>query len=293
MFRTATAIVLAIGLHGSALLQGAEAQVITTGRPGDTVGEKLTSHFTVLVPTETAQLLVQDEAIEATSGPSREVDTQPLEASRTYEYTFVAEWSSNNFTVMSRTRKVRFRAGENVVVDLATEAPTDRARIRYVATPDEVVATIIDLAQVRSDDVVFEPGCGDARITIAAVEAGARRGVGVEIDAARIADAQARVAAASLEDKVEIRLGDALDIQDLSDATVVFLYMGEEFDMLIQPLLWRDLKVGTRIVSHRFTMGDWTPDETVDLIINDGFHYLIHLWTITPEIKARANGQTP
>ena len=66
-----------------------------------------------------------------------------------------------------------------------------------------------------------------------------------------------------LQDKIEIRLGDALDIKDLSDATVVFLYMGEEFDVLLRPILWKQLKVGTRIVSHRFRMGDWMPDETI------------------------------
>jgi hypothetical protein len=104
-----------------------------------------------------------------------------------------------------------------------------------------------------------------------------------------VADSRKQVSAAKLQDKIEIRMGDALDIDDLSDATVVFLYMGEEFDLLIRPILWKQLKVGARIVSHRFRMGDWMPDETTTVAepTSDDVT-LVHLWTITKEIKARA-----
>ena len=94
------------------------------------------------------------------------------------------------------------------------------------------------------------------------MRAGASKGVGIDIDAERVADANTNVRSAQLEDRIEIRLGDALDIKDLSDATVVFLYMGEHFNLLLRPSLWKQLKVGTRVVSHRFTMGDWSPDRT-------------------------------
>jgi hypothetical protein len=87
--------------------------------------------------------------------------------------------------------------------------------------------------------------------------------------------------------RIDIRLGDALDIRDLSDATVVFLYMGDEFGRLMQPLLVKQLKVGARIVSHRFTLGDWQPDETVT-VIDLGIPYLLHSWTVTQEVKDRA-----
>ena len=104
-------------------------------------------------------------------------------------------------------------------------------------------------------------------------KAGARKGVGIDIDPDRVADSRAKVKEAGLEDKIEIRLGDALDIGDLSAATVVFLYMGDHFNLLIRPILWRELKVGARVVSHRFTMGDWKPDKTVAVSSDEGGEY--------------------
>ena len=92
--------------------------------------------------------------------------------------------------------------------------------------------------------------------------------------------------AAGLDGRIDIRLGDALDIKDLSEATVVFLYMGDEFDMLIRPILWAQLKVGARVVSHRFKMGDWEPDTTVNA--GDEYGYQLHRWTITEDVKRRA-----
>ena len=126
---------------------------------------------------------------------------------------------------------------------------------------------MIKLAGVGPADVVFEPGCGDARITIEAVKAGARKGVGIDIDPERVTESRGLVKAAGLDDRIEIRQGDALDIRDLSEASVVFLYMGDHFNLLIRPHLWRELKVGARVVSHRFTMGDWKPDRTVQVAL--------------------------
>jgi hypothetical protein len=121
------------------------------------------------------------------------------------------------------------------------------------------------------------------------VKGGARRGVGIDIAAERVAESRRRVREAGLADKIEIRLGDALDIQDLSAATVVFLYMGDHFNLLIRPILWRELQVGARVVSHRFTMGDWRPDKTVSITGLDDFEYQLHLWTVTEELKRKAN----
>jgi tRNA A58 N-methylase Trm61 len=156
-----------------------------------------------------------------------------------------------------------------------------------VPTPADIADEMVKLAGVTSNDVAYEPGCGDARITIAAVKGGARRGVGIDIDPERVAESRARVKEAGLENRIEIRLGDALDIKDLSSASVVFLYMGDHFDLLIRPNLWRELKVGSRIVSHRFTMGDWKPDKTINVTSADGGDYELHLWTITEEIKRK------
>jgi precorrin-6B methylase 2 len=135
---------------------------------------------------------------------------------------------------------------------------------------------------------VFEPGCGDARITIAAIRKGARRAICVDIDGERARESQANVAAAGLADRIDVREGDALDVKDLSDVSMVLLYMGDHFNLLIRPVLWRELKVGSRIVSHRFGMGDWQPDKTVT--VGDGI-YDVHLWTITEQIKRRLDAR--
>jgi len=95
------------------------------------------------------------------------------------------------------------------------------------------------------------------------------------------------VKAANLVDKIEIREGDALEVKDYSDATAVLLYMGEEFNVLIRPTLLRDLKLGTRIVSHRFPMKDWKPDDTKKVVGQDGLDYEIHIWKVTEDAKKK------
>jgi hypothetical protein len=180
---------------------------------------------------------------------------------------------------------IPFRAGDRVLVDLTADDPSDRVRVEYVPTPPDVVDEMIKLAGIRASDVVYEPGCGDARITIAAVQGGASRGVGIDIDPKRVAEARTHVKAARLENKIDIRLGDALDIQDLSSASVVFLYMGEQFNLSIRPTLWRELKVGARVVSHGFSMGDWKPNQSLKLKSPYYGDYELYLWTVTEELK--------
>jgi uncharacterized protein (TIGR03000 family) len=247
---------------------------------------RVTSRMAVTVPHVDAELVVEGRTVPG-SGLSREVETPPLQRGVTYKYSVAAKWQPNPYTTMTRTKTVSFRAGERIAVDLTVEHPADRVRVSYVPTPEVVVAEMIKLAGVGPADVVFEPGCGDARITIAAVKAGARKGVGIDIDPDRVAESRGLVKDAGLDDRIEIRQGDALDIRDLSEATVVFLYMGDHFNLLIRPHLWRKLKVGARVVSHRFTMGDWKPDRTVSVGIDDGPAYELHLWTVTKELKRR------
>jgi uncharacterized protein (TIGR03000 family) len=246
---------------------------------------RVTSRMAVTVPHVDAELVVDGRTVPG-SGLQREFETPPLERGVSYQYSVEAKWQPNTYTTMTRTKTVSFRAGERIVVDLAVDDPADRVRVIYVPTPEAVVAEMIKLAGVGPADVVFEPGCGDARITIAAVKAGARKGVGIDIDPDRVAESRGLVKDARLDDRIEIRQGDALDIRDLSEATVVFLYMGDHFNLLIRPHLWRELKVGARVVSHRFTMGDWKPDRTVSVGV-DFPTYELHLWTVTEELKRR------
>ena len=273
---------LFLGSHSTAAYR-VDAFALQTASPAPT---QLSSRVKVTVPHEETELVVDGKPISGT-GTVREFETAPLEKGKTYRYSFTANWQPNTYTTITRNKTVTFRGGEAVVVDLTVDDPNDRARVIYVPTPADIAAEMVRLAGVTGADIAFEPGCGDARITIAAVKGGAGRAVGIDIDPERVADSRAKVKEAGLEDRIEIRQGDALDIKDLSSATVVFLYMGDHFNLLIRPILWRELKVGARVVSHRFKMGDWEPDKTMSVGSTEGGEYELHLWTITEDLKRR------
>jgi uncharacterized protein (TIGR03000 family) len=244
----------------------------------------VTTRMTITMPAYDAELEVDGRAIPG-SGTARTFETPPLAANRRYQYNVVAKWAPNTYTNISRTKVVSFRAGEHLNINLSASDPSDRVVVRYVPTPDHVAMEMVKLAGVTAKDVTYEPGCGDARITIAAVKGGARRAVGIDLDPERVAESQANVTAAGLAGRIDIRLGDALEQPDLGTMTVVFLYMGDHFNMLIRPYLWRQLPVGARVVSHRFLMGDWTPDKTITVPGEYGEEYELHLWTITEAHK--------
>ncbi len=250
-------------------------------------GQRAATRLLVAVPADDAELVIDGNTI-AGSGALRDVELSSLAPG---PHTFSVSWMPNTYTTMTRTKTISVRAGEPLRIDLTVDAPDDRVRVIYVPTPQDVAEAMVDLARVGAGDVVYEPGCGDARITVAAIRKGASRGLCIDIDAERARESSANVAAAGLADRIDVREGDALDVKDLSDVTVVLLYMGDHFNMLIRPVLWRDLKVGSRIVSHRFTMGDWKPDRTVMMSGTDGIPYELHLWTITDDIKRQAAGR--
>src|SRR5262249_33420480 len=136
------------------------------------------------------------------------------------------------------------------------------------------------------EDVVYDLGCGDGVLVVTAVQKfHAKRGVGVDLDPKRLREARANAKRAGVEAKVEFRQGDVLKVKDLSEATVVLLYMSDDLNQLLRPILQKQLKPGARIVSHRFTMGDWKPDKTemVDIEHDIPEEKLIHLWTIKKE----------
>ncbi len=244
------------------------------------------SKIKVTVPQDDSELLIENKATK-TTGLTREYDTPELEVGKRYEYTFTARWRPNNYTVMTRPRTVQFTAGEEVVVDLTKDNDKDKAEVRYVPTPEDIVDEMVKVAKITKDDVVFEPGCGDGRIVVASVKAGAKKAVGIDLDKERVKESKAAVKVANLVDKIDIREGDALEVKDYADATVVMLYMGEEFNMMLRPMLLRELKVGSRIVSHRFPMKDWKPDDTKKVVGQDGLDYEVHIWKVTAEAKKK------
>lgn len=267
---------------GLALLALADAMPMASAVQSQGVKSKIK----VTVPQDDSELLIENKATK-TTGLTREYDTPELEVGKRYEYTFTARWRPNNYTVMTRPRTVQFTAGEEVVVDLTKDNDKDKAEVRYVPTPEDIVDEMVKVAKITKDDVVFEPGCGDGRIVVASVKAGAKKAVGIDLDKERVKESKAAVKAANLVDKIDIREGDALEVKDYADATVVMLYMGEEFNMMLRPMLLRELKVGSRIVSHRFPMKDWKPDDTKKVVGQDGLDYEVHIWKVTAEAKKK------
>ena len=276
-------VVAAVIALGSAAAVPAVAPQRSALQSAASLERGLTSRVVVSVPADDAELVVNGRAIRG-DGASRTFETPPL-GTGDHRLAFTVTWKPNTYTTMIRSKTVAVRGGETVRVDLTADDPADRVRVIYVPTPADVAEAMVGLAGVGQGDVVYEPGCGDARITTAAIRAGARRGICIDIDPERARESKANVEAAGLADRIEVREGDALDVKNLSEVSVVFLYMGDHFNLLVRPVLWRELKVGSRIVSHRFTMGDWKPDKTVSVGSEFGGSFELHLWTITEEIK--------
>lgn len=244
-------------------------------------GKKVKSKLKITVPQDDAELKIEGKDTKPT-GTVREFETPELDPTGKYEYTFAVTWRPNNYTTLTRTATKEFKGGDEIVIDLTKEDAKnpDKAVIRWVPTPDDIVEEMLKLGNVKKGDVVYEPGPGDGRVLIAAVKKGADKAVGIEIDPKKAAEATENVKKAGLEKKITIIEGDALKDRDYGEATVVMLYMGNEFNNLLRPVLEKQLKPGTRIVSHRFVMGDWAPDKTITVTGQDGDEYKLHLWTV-------------
>lgn len=143
----------------------------------------------------------------------------------------------------------------------ASPAHLSARDVPYVPTPEPVVEKMLELAKVGPDDVIYDLGSGDGRIVIAAAKKYGARGIGVDIDPERISEARQNAKAAGVTDRVEFHEGDLFNV-DLSDATVVTMYLLSTVNMKLRPKLFEELKPGTRIVSHAFDMGDWEPLKT-------------------------------
>lgn len=160
-----------------------------------------------------------------------------------------------------------------LAVALWTQAPS----APFVATPLDVVDRMLMLAQVGPNDVVYDLGCGDGRIVIAAARTFGARGVGVDIDPLRIEEAQQNARRADVEHLVTFKVQDALET-DVSPATVVTLYLVSALNVKLRPNLTAQLRPGARIVSHNFAMGDWEP-QAVDVFTSaDGQSRTLYLW---------------
>jgi ribosomal protein L11 methylase PrmA len=160
---------------------------------------------------------------------------------------------------------------------LAQQVPPNRTPdVIWVPTQDPVVNAMLKMANVTKNDVVYDLGCGDGKIVIAAAKLGAR-GVGVDIDPQRVKEATANVKAAGVADRVQIVHADIFDpALKISEASVVTLYLLQTLNIKLMPRLKAELKPGTRIVSNTFSMGDEWPAEKTEQVGS----YQIYFWTI-------------
>jgi len=173
--------------------------------------------------------------------------------------------------------RLRHIAGAFLVISLAaaqTAPPRRPPDVPFVPTPNQVVDGMLKLADVTKTDTVYDLGCGDGRIVISAAKTYGAHGVGVDINPERIQEARTNAKKEGVESLLKFEENDLFDA-DIHDATVITLYLLPDINRKLRPKLMKDLKPGTRVVSHSFDMGDWQPDKEEQV---DG--RTIYLWTI-------------
>ncbi len=146
----------------------------------------------------------------------------------------------------------------------------------FVPTDFQIVTQMLKLAEVTSTDVVYDLGCGDGRFVVTAAQQFGARGVGIDIDPQRIKEARELAKRTGSEQRVRFIEGDLFEA-DISEATVVTLFLLTRLNLKLRPKLMKELKPGTRIVSHAFDMGDWKPEKTEYVVSTT-----IYLWRIPP-----------
>lgn len=168
--------------------------------------------------------------------------------------------------------------GATLVFAAGCSTPGVRLDAPYVVTPYPVVDEMLRLAKVGPTDVVFDLGCGDGRIVLAAAERHGARGVGIDIDPKRIEEANEGAREAGVADRVRFAVQDLFET-DFTSATVVTLYLFPELNAKLRPKLLADLRPGARIVSHQFGIPGWTPQDGARIHVGDSIHE-VFLWVV-------------
>ena len=168
----------------------------------------------------------------------------------------------------------------------AQEPDKPKLDVIYVPTPQEVVDRMLDMAQVKADDFVMDLGCGDGRNVITAAKMYGTRGFGVDIDPARIKEANENAEKAGVKDKVEFRVQNLFDTK-IGDASVLTMYLLSTINLKLRPRILDEMKPGSRIVSHAFDMGDWKPDQRDQV----GYRN-VYFWVVPAKVEGRWNVKT-
>ena len=151
--------------------------------------------------------------------------------------------------------------------------------VPYVPTPQEVVDRMLELAQVKAGDVVYDLGSGDGRIVVTAAKKYGVKAIGFEIDPERIKESAENIKKAGVGNLVEIRQQDIRTV-DLSLASVLTMYLLPEVNLMIRPNIWKQMKPGSRVVSHDFDMGDWKPLKTEYIKDGQSWDHTLYLWHV-------------
>ena len=187
---------------------------------------------------------------------------------------------------LARTAFCSLIATALVGLAAAQSQPKRAPDVVYVPTTDPAVDAMLTLAEVKKTDVVYDLGCGDGRIVITAARKYGARGVGIDIDPKRIAEARANAKKAGVEHLVRFEEND-LFLADIKEATVVTLFLLPHLNLQLKPKLLADLKPGTPIISNTFDMGDWKAEKEVAVDPNDqdeysGLSKKVFRWTVPP-----------
>lgn len=176
-----------------------------------------------------------------------------------------------------------------LMIACAFQSAAQNLDVPYVPTPNDVVERMLDLADVGPGDYVIDLGSGDGRIVIAAVKRGAV-GHGVDLDPERVAEARENAESEEVTNRVMFQQGDIFET-DFSDASVITLYLLSSINEKLRPFLLENLRPGTRVVSHSFSMGDWQPDEEIRFA-----NRTLYYWVIPAEVQGswewQLNGET-
>jgi uncharacterized protein (TIGR03000 family) len=279
MRRSPTLSVLALVgltlLGQTALLRGQES----TSQPA----------FLVVYVPAAARVTVDGTATKST-GTIRRYESPALPAGKNYVYTFRATWTEDGKEVtVEKTTHVR--AGQEVTIDLRSAEKKEGKAARnldrtpdvvYWPTPQNVVDKMLELAEVKKGDVIYDLGCGDARILVTAAKKYGVKGLGVDIDPDRIKDSLENVKKNKVEDLVTIKRQDIFEM-DLTGANVITLYLLPSLNVKLMPQLEK-LKPGSRIVSHDFDMKGAKPKKVVKVrAVNhfgDAGEHTIYLWVV-------------
>jgi SAM-dependent methyltransferase len=170
-----------------------------------------------------------------------------------------------------------------VGVWLGGYAQTRGPDVQYIPTPENVVDEMLRLTAVTKDDIVYDLGCGDGRLVIAAAKHFGARGVGIDIDPQRINESRDNARQAGVADRVRFLEQDLFEA-DIGQATIVTLYLLPKLNVQLRPKLLRDLKPGTRVVSHDFDMAEWHPDQTIR-IPGASRPHTVYYWVIPADVN--------